>query len=530
MMRMEDIVMIYVNKFLVKCIKVISLFVFGWVLCLLLFCENLWWYACKKEFAIENIYIGAAFIGVVVICYTVNKRKDLGKWKKQFEKWLNWFDKRVNLIAFIFFGIQIYVCYNIFFETGWDPGQNIIPTVRLMLANADVSVMNDAYFSMFPNNLLLVQIYFLILKINNAFGIFFGDYQLMSIVLVNCVIMTISCRLIYSIVALKISKGYAFFAYVMSCCLIGLSPWLVICYSDSFCVFVPVLLLYIYMKDSLFWGIKYPLILILGYLAFCIKPQASIVVIAIFIVMVLKRLDMPFKDTVKKGIVTFAISGGVIILLSFGLNHLYQLQGFDTNSDRKFGMTHYLMMGLNADTTGSFSIQDVDFSANCKNQEERSKRNIEVALERIKKLGFKGYVEFISKKTLTNYNDGTFAWGVEGNFFIGVKHDINTKISPGLKSLYYTDGKHFYIYSTLVQVLWICIICGVFLKTVFAVFQKTLDYDYIIMILSVVGLTVFELLFEARARYLYIYIPIYIILGIYGFRELNNWIKERKFK
>lgn len=519
-----------VNVFFVRCIKVISLFVFGWILYLLLFCENLWWYACKKDFYVDNVYIGATFIGVVVIGYMVKRRTDLCKWTKCFEKWLNWFDKRVNLIAFSLLVIQIYICYNIFFETGWDPGGYIIPTARLMLADADISVMNDAYFSMFPNNLLLVQIYYLILKINNAVGIFYGDYQLMSIVIINCVIMTISCRLIYSIVASKMSKSYAFFAYVISFCLIGVSPWLVICYSDSLCIFIPVLLLYIYMKDSLFWGIKYPLILILGYLGFCIKPQALIIVIAIVIVIVLKKIDIPFNDIVKKGFVTLAISGGIIILLSFGLNHLYQLQGFDTNSDRKFGMAHYLMMGLNSDTTGIYSLEDVEFSANCKNQEERSKRNIEVALERIKKLGFKGYVEFISKKTLTNYNDGTFAWGVEGNFFVGAKNDINTKISPRMKSLYYTDGKFFNIYATLVQVIWICVICGVFLKTVFAVFDKNADYDYLIMILAVVGLTVFELLFEARARYLYIYTPIYIILGIYGFRELNNWIKERKFK
>lgn len=39
------------------------------------------------------------------------------------------------------------------------------------------------------------------------------------------------------------------------------------------------------------------------------------------------------------------------------------------------------------------------------------------------------------------------------------------------------------------------------------------------IMLSILGLTIFELLFEARARYLYIYAPLYIILAVYGFRQ-----------
>lgn len=43
-----------------------------------------------------------------------------------------------------------------------------------------------------------------------------------------------------------------------------------------------------------------------------------------------------------------------------------------------------------------------------------------------------------------------------------------------------------------------------------------------ILMLGIVGLTLFELLFEARARYLFIYAPIYIILCIYGLDFLRK--------
>ena len=45
--------------------------------------------------------------------------------------------------------------------------------------------------------------------------------------------------------------------------------------------------------------------------------------------------------------------------------------------------------------------------------------------------------------------------------------------------------------------------------------------------LAVIGLTLFELLFEARARYIYIYVPIYCILASIGFENIKNVIRER---
>ena len=42
--------------------------------------------------------------------------------------------------------------------------------------------------------------------------------------------------------------------------------------------------------------------------------------------------------------------------------------------------------------------------------------------------------------------------------------------------------------------------------------------------LTIIGLSLFELLFEARARYLYIYAPFYILLAVYGVREIRSGV------
>lgn len=38
--------------------------------------------------------------------------------------------------------------------------------------------------------------------------------------------------------------------------------------------------------------------------------------------------------------------------------------------------------------------------------------------------------------------------------------------------------------------------------------------------LAIIGLTIFELIFEARARYLYTYVPLYIILAAAGVQKI----------
>ena len=48
--------------------------------------------------------------------------------------------------------------------------------------------------------------------------------------------------------------------------------------------------------------------------------------------------------------------------------------------------------------------------------------------------------------------------------------------------------------------------------------------------LAIIGLTIFETVFEARARYLFTYIPMYIILAIMGGYSLKEQLKLFRIK
>lgn len=185
-----------------------------------------------------------------------------------------------------------------------------------------------------------------------------------------------------------------------------------------------------------------------------------------------------------------------------------------------FGIPHFLMMGMNPVDLGIWSQNDVEFSTTFATCAERNAADLRETLKRIKEMQVIGLIKQFIRKTLTNYYNGSFSWGAEGNFFLEL---VNTKSTPGcnfFRSLYYTNeyayiGKYYIIWSNFEQMIWLTIVS----LNIFSG-RKFPNNSICVIMLSILGLTLFELLFEARARYLFTYAPLYIILAIYGFKNI----------
>ena len=50
------------------------------------------------------------------------------------------------------------------------------------------------------------------------------------------------------------------------------------------------------------------------------------------------------------------------------------------------------------------------------------------------------------------------------------------------------------------------------------------NYKLLVIPLSIIGITIFLLLFESRARYLLLYAPFYIILFVIGMNNIINMV------
>lgn len=220
------------------------------------------------------------------------------------------------------------------------------------------------------------------------------------------------------------------------------------------------------------------------------------------------------------------VSIGVMsILISYVfINSFISNENIRINKESEISFTHFIKMGLNNSTNGGYSWDDVNRSKLSKNKEERREENIVSIKERVREYGKIGLLKHQIKKTLNNYNDGTFAWSLEGNFYFEIYKKEN-KIVNGIRSIYYEKGTNYYIFKYFTQGTWLVILSliplNIFIK------RKDMDNNVRVILLSLIGLFIFESIFEARARYLYTYVPIFIISGMIGLNGFMDWMKKR---
>lgn len=340
----------------------------------------------------------------------------------------------------------------------------------------------------------------------------------MCLVIINCALSSCACYLVYKSALLYVKKPFAVLGFALSVLSFGLSPWMVICYSDQLGIILPICSFYFFTKPA---SGKYKeemylsLSVIFACIGYFIKPQCFIILIAIVTFEILRLCRKGEKGRFQR-IVVIAVSAALTFTATqLGISIASKKYGIESEPQAKFGMSHFLAMGLNPVERGVYSQEDVDFSSSFSTVKERNAANTEKALERLKSMGFKDVLRFYTGKALTVYNDGTFAWHCEGKFFANVYPEPNLRSAPFLRNIYYQNSKSNLIMTTAEQFVWIVILLLSFMAA-FTRNEGNKNSEIAILMLSIIGLTVFELLFEARARYLYTYIPIFCLLATMG--------------
>ena len=499
-------------------IKIVGFVLFFWIVILLVGFEKIIDYSYSRELVVANFVIVIAFAILAAILIVLKKRIKL-----EFPK-IN-YDKIVDILITVFLIMQIVIFYNFYFETAWDP-YAVTNAAREISYTQGLTTPAITYLSYNSNNVLITLFYAFILKLNLIFGLFPIEFDLMGIIIINCVISSFTSYLVYKIGKQLFNDKIAFIGYLVSVIMLVFSPWNIICYSDALTLFMPVLMLKIYLNKESKYYVKYPLLLFFGYLTYLIKPQSAIIIIAILIIELIKRISKVSKQMIKKGIIISAISVVPIFLFAFSINGIIKLNNIELDKEKELGVAHYLMVGVNKESNGAFSYGDATVSKLIETKKERNQRNIELFFERMKEYGVGGYFTLLSKKLLTLYNDGSFSWAMEGDFFFKSPEN-NSVIAKIFKNIYH--GEAFYITNLVLQIIWIFCIISIFINLCINLFKKSkIDYVYLVIVLTVIGLTIFELLFEVRARYLYSNVPIYILLMMYAIHHKWGFLNGNK--
>lgn len=429
-------------------------------------------------------------------------------------------DRFVKIAAIVLLAAQIYIAYNIHFFTGWD-AKGVFATAQAIVAG-EPDVVHYG-FSSYPNNrgTLLVEV--ALLRLGSRFGIFTPEQAPMHIIVFNCLLNTAACVLVYRSAALFVSKKSAFAAFLLAVATVGTSPWSVIYYSDAIGLIFPIAGFYLFavpVKKRRVQIVCRAASVVLLCCSYFIKPQCAIMLIAMMLVQAAYTLGKPSRRSFLRlgaaaacAAVTLVAAGAVVEQTS---EHL----GVHTEEEQRIGMTHFLLMGLNTQTDGVYSLEDVKFAWRFDTKKERDRAELAAAADRLKAMGPIGLAKHLVKKTLVLFADGTFAWGAEGEFYSRVPAAPNTKAAPFLRSIFYHNetGTRYRYLALLQHTAWLAIL----LFSLAAVCGSKGEKRKSVLMLAVIGLTAFELLFEARARYLYTYVPVYCVLAALGMQEIRR--------
>ena len=426
----------------------------------------------------------------------------------------------------------------------------------------------NGYYSRYANNLFLTYIFLNVYKIGEVIGIQNGYFLLLFI---QSIMFSVGGFLIYKIADMYFKEKYKIYSictWIIYMLIVGLSPHIVLIYSDGIGMFLSLILTYIIFKledkdkninkdknkindgkekDKLLQKSDISRIILillftnLSILGYYIKPQIIIISIAYVIIKILHIFYLTYmviknknedcengrrvrKERIKKEIIYYIFLSILIIITGF-LIYTYikkanNSMGINVDKEKRFNITHYAMLGWNTESKGVFTVKDENFSGKYEKLKDREKANIEELKRRITEMGLGGVINQIARKILTNYNDGTFS-GVATFVYIRKEYNIegiNKELSKFLKNIYYENGKYNMIYTQIMQCLWI----GILIFNMFS-YNDGKSTKISIVILGIIGLFIFEILFEARSRYIFIYVPLYIFLGVIGLKNVLSF-------
>ena len=464
---------------------------------------------------ISNIIILLIILLIFLIFYYLNRK---------IKNKININEKKVIKIIFIsLFIIQIIIFKNIYFETGWDVKLLRETAINYSITNIFTNNYHYdlyPYFDIYPNNIFLTSIFSYIIKFGYLINITNPNKLL---VLINILLIDLT-----GIITLKTIKNFSdnkktiIISAILYSLFIGLSPWFLIPYSDTYSIIFPISILYNYTKKNK-KKYNYFLIGLLSIIGYLIKPTNIIVLIAIVIIEAINFIftkKKEIKENIKK--ITPVIVGILIAILINKIN-LYIID-YKPNKEYQFTFYHYLMMGSNEKTTGGYNEKDFFNSVGKNSYKERIKYNKEIFIKRMKEKNINEHINFYKKKLLLIYNDGSLAWGKEGQFYFFIENNYNL-LSNYLKNIFYNDGEYYSIFSTITQMIWLIIIS---FSLISSIINKNKDLN--VMYLTIIGLTLFLLLFEARARYLYLYIPYFIVLATLGMEKLSLLLNKKIYR
>jgi integral membrane protein (TIGR03766 family) len=365
-----------------------------------------------------------------------------------------------------------------------------------------------AYYSMYPNNML-------ILLLQHGLSTLFNSNSWLFFDLITLLLVDLSVLFNISTVYV-IDKKYIVPAIYIHSLWLLVFPMIIIPYTDTWVI--PFVSGYLLSYSIIAFGkckniYKYFAALTFGIClitSYFMKPSAIIPVIAIIIIEILftfKTKKQPENKLFLNKLSYLIMLLSTVIAL-WGIGKFVNQQTYiEVDPNRSIPVLHFMNMGLSNE--GGYNPEDALMMGKLPTKKERidySKENIK---KRLQEKGLGGYLVFLLNKHSNNTSDGTFAWQKEGHFISNEKQTVKIdNFSSAIKSFFYLYGEHISDYRFIAQVIWLIILSLILFGGI-----ENIKFKQILR-LGIIGGFLYLLLFEGgRSRYLIQFLPLILIFA-----------------
>lgn len=435
-------------------------------------------------------------------------------------------------LFFLLFLINIQVAKEIAFH---------LPTDYMMVSGVAYKVAKGEpvgpfyYLSMYPNNIPISYILGRLYQNVSEWKNYPYIYEFFWLQ-VNCALISIagffSCLTVKKLTGKLMPVVAAFGLYLI---LGGISPWKIAAYTDTYSMAFPVMCIYFYLcyRDAGHLWSKYACLLLsiaAGMTGGFIKPSVYLVVISLLAWESISFLTACREQTqknlpmVSKQLKFFLPAVLMTLAFVWGTNvyrdHLIDKIGLDFNEELAAGWQQYFLMGLNEETTGAYNSDDALFGEFQTSRSDRIQEELRRAAGRFRERGFWGSIWFYLRKMVMTFNDGTFGWNMEIYIYDRYPDHMasNTALTQRLRSIFWSNEMNYDVggYRTLCQLVWIFSLLGI---PGICLCRDSARDRYGILLVCFLGIFFYQMLFEARARYLFCFLPLILPITVCGIQQ-----------
>lgn len=373
----------------------------------------------------------------------------------------------------------------------------------------------EYYFSLYPNNLSLAALMTGVLTVGTWFGATTPAQYVQVALAFNCLVLTATATLTVAVVHRVLGTRAAVFALLPTTAFLVLSPWINVPYTDSLCAPFPILLLTLGLliaresrrrRYALWAGFAAT-----AALGCSLKPTVVFAAVALAgaaLLIAVRREPTSrgvARELVAVGLLVASVCAATaaLVLLAITTSHVVGFSPLANQNAMPF--SHFMDMGTVGG--GGYNEEDVIRSRSLP-AEIRGAVDLQIYFDRVRAMGAGGYVLFLGRKLLFILGDGAFWQGWDG--FDGIVAFRNGPFDVAVQQWYLVSGATHGDLGTLWQACWLLMLVllavpGGRSRLPF-VFRTALR----VAVLMLLG---FLLLGEARSRYLYLYVPVLIVLA-----------------